>query len=207
MFTGLVETTGKVVAAVGDAPRRLDIRSSLPTADIRLGDSVAVDGCCLTVVHVSHNTLRFEAATETLARTTLGGLQVGSAVHLEQAMQVGDRLGGHIVAGHVDDTGAVVSREMRGSALYLGIAASAAVSRLVAPRGSVTVAGVSLTVTDVVGDTFFVALIPHTLAVTHLGDLQVGERVNLEADLIARYVERLMLAGLTPLNAQDRGRP
>src|SRR5262249_29014993 len=136
--------------------------------------------------------LSFEAATETLARTTLGELRPGDRVNLERALRVGDRLGGHIVAGHVDAVGTVDSVEQRGSALYLGIRAPDEVAPLVAPRGSVTLQGVSLTVTDVQGPVFYVGLIPHTVGVTTLGALRVGARVNLEADLIARYVARLL---------------
>ncbi len=207
MFTGLVETLGRVTAAVGRAPCRLTIQSNLPSEPISIGDSVAIDGCCLTVVHKAFDTLTFEAATETLARTTIGQLAAGSAVHLEQALRVGDRLGGHMVAGHVDGVGTVVRRDMRDQALYLGVRAPADVARLVAPRGSITVAGVSLTVTAIDDAVFEVCLIPHTLEVTHLGKLTVGQSVNLEADLIARYVERLMLVGLTPQGSQDRGQP
>ena len=207
MFTGLVETVGVVTAVTGSAPCRLAIKSSLPTDAIALGDSVAIDGCCLTVVAKTVDTLSFEAATETMARTTVGQLAVGSKVHLEQALRAGDRLGGHMVAGHVDGVGSVVRRDVRDQALYLGVRAPRDVARLVAPRGSITVAGVSLTVTAIDDTVFEVCLIPHTLQVTHLGSQAVGQRVNLEADLIARYVERLMLVGLTPQDAKDRGQP
>jgi riboflavin synthase len=192
MFTGLVETMGTVVAATGSTPRRLTIQSPLPHGEVRLGDSVAVDGCCLTVVAADATGLAFEAATETLARTTLGGLAVGARVNLERALRLGDRLGGHLVAGHVDGVGTVRERAQRGSALYVGIEAPREVGRLTAPRGSITVAGVSLTVTEVRDMTFWVGLIPHTLGATTLGALQVGDRVNLEADLLARYLERLL---------------
>lgn len=207
MFTGLVETLGTVVAATGDSPRRLTIASSIPPDAVQLGDSVAIDGCCLTVVARGATGLTFEAATETLARTTLGQLGVGTQVNLERALRVGDRLGGHLVAGHVDGLGIVMVREQRGSALYLGVEAPADVARLCAPRGSITIAGVSLTVTDVQQRTVFVGLIPHTLAVTTLNALTRGDAVNLEADLIARYVARLMpgSVGLTALDPQDKG--
>jgi riboflavin synthase len=157
-----------------------------------LGDSVAIDGCCLTVVEIEPGHLSFEAASETLARTSLGVLAVGDAVHLERALCFGDRLGGHLVSGHIDAVGHVKHREMRGSALYLTIEAPNEVARLTASRGSITIAGVSLTVTDVVGNAVSVGLIPHTLTHTTLGALAVGDAVNLEADLIARYVERLL---------------
>ena len=192
MFTGLVETVGTVRAAVGTSPRRLTIASAIPPHEVAIGDSVAIDGCCLTAVEVAESGIAFEAATETLSRTTLMGLQPGHRVNLERALRLGDRLGGHLVSGHVDGIGAVRVREYRGSALYLGIEAPDEVARLTAARGSTTIAGVSLTVTDVQDRTFYVALIPHTGQATTLGDLQVGDPVNLEADVIARYVERLM---------------
>ncbi len=198
MFTGLVETVGTVRAASGDSPRRLTIESSLPNAEIKVGESIAIDGCCLTVVEVSDRGLAFEAATETLKRTTLGLLGAGDRVNLERSLAVGDRLGGHIVTGHVDCIGTVRERDQRGSALYLGIAVPPEVARLTAARGSTALGGVSLTVTEVTGATrgefglFFVGLIPHTLRVTTLGERKIGDSVNVEADLLARYIERLL---------------
>ena len=196
MFTGLVEAVGTVVHAAGQAPRCLTLAAPLAAEAVAVGDSVAVDGCCLTVVRVdaAPAALSFEAATETLSRTTLGRLQVGHRVHLERAMRLSDRLGGHLVAGHIDAVGHLRSREMRGSALYLEVAAPPEVMRLTAARGSITLAGVSLTVTATTGGSLWVALIPHTVAVTTLGALAVGDEVNLEADLLARYVERLLRA-------------
>src|SRR5690349_9094281 len=118
MFTGLVETVGRVRQARGDSPRRITIESSIPANEVGIGDSVAIDGCCLTVVQIQDDALSFEAATETLQRTTLGSLQTGARVNLERALRVGDRLGGHLVAGHVDAVGTVSTREKRGSAVY-----------------------------------------------------------------------------------------
>lgn len=212
MFTGLVEAVGTVRQATGDSPRRLTIASALPSAEIAIGDSVAIDGCCLTVVEAAHDALTFEAATETLRRTTLGALRSGDTVNLERALRLGDRLGGHLVSGHVDGLGALRTREHVASALYLGIEAPDDVAPLIASQGSITVAGVSLTVTRVEGRLFEVALIPHTLAVTTLDKLRVGDGVNLEADLIARYVQRLTAYGrggatgsLTPEFLKDKG--
>lgn len=207
MFTGLVETVGRVRAATGHSPRRLTIESSIPTAEVELGASVAIDGCCLTVVEKHSDALSFEAATETLQRTTLGALKAGDRVNLERALRVGDRLGGHLVAGHVDAVGTVAVREKRGSAVYFGITTPWEVLRLTAPRGSITIAGVSLTVTDVTQDACFVGVIPHTMEVTTFGDLQVGAPVNLEADLVARYLERLVTAreGQAPQGAGEGG--
>lgn len=195
MFTGLVEAVGRVRRATGESPRRLTIHSSIPAAEVEIGASIAIDGCCLTVVDKSSEGLSFEAATETLKRTTLGKLRAGDAVNLERAVRLGDRLGGHLVSGHVDGLGLVTSREQIDSALYLGIEAPADIAPLIASQGSITVAGVSLTVTRVDGPTFWIGLIPHTLAVTTLGELEVGARVNIEVDLIARYVQRLTTYG------------
>ena len=193
MFTGLVEAIGTLVAVRGTSPVRLVIQSELPTAEVRLGDSVAINGCCLTVVDKGSDTLEFEAATETLKVTTLGGFRAGRRVHLERALRVGDRLDGHLVAGHVDAIGSLKSREQRGSTLYLGIEAPDAVSRLTVDRGSITLDGVSLTVTEVKNRVISVGLIPHTLTATALGDLSLGASLNLEADMIARYVSKLMI--------------
>jgi riboflavin synthase len=210
MFTGLVETTGVVRGVKGASLRRLTIESSLSNEEVVVGDSIAIDGCCLTVVEVSHRGLEFEAATETLARTTLGQIAVGARVNLERALSAGGRLDGHIVTGHVDCVGIVQLREQRGSALYFGVEVEPEVGRLVAARGSIALAGVSLTVTEVRGGVFHVGLIPHTLAATSLEALRVGDPVNVEADILARYVDRLLEArsgggSLTEEYLKDKG--
>lgn len=192
MFTGLVETVGTVHDAIGASPRRLTIEAELNVTEVAIGDSIAIDGCCLTVVAKQGRGLTFEAATETLKRTTLGELTAGSAVNLEQSLRVGERLGGHLVMGHVDGVGAVRSVEQRDSAWYIAIQAPTALAPFIASQGSITVAGVSLTVTDVRDDVFSVAIIPHTWQVTTLRALQPGSRVNLEVDVVARYVGRLL---------------
>jgi|MDTC01.2.fsa_nt_gb riboflavin synthase len=197
MFTGLVEAVGTLVEVRGSSPKRLLIRSNIPTSEVALGDSVAIDGCCLTVVAKTGETLEFEAATETLALTTLGNFRAGRRVHLERALRVGDRLDGHMVAGHVDGVGILRSREQRASALYLGVEAPESVSRLTVDRGSITLDGVSLTVTEVKDRIIWVGLIPHTLSETTLGELKIGDPLNLEADMIARYVAKLM-TGMEP---------
>ena len=194
MFTGLIETVGTVRAATGDSPRRLTIASELPGAEVKVGDSIAIDGCCLTVVEKGGVELSFEAATETLSRTTLVHLHAGDRVNLERSLAAAGRLDGHMVMGHVDGVGIVRLREQRQSALYLGVTAPTDVLPLVAPRGSIAIAGVSLTVAAVEGELVTVALIPHTLAKTTLEGLKVGARVNLEADILARYVARAMNA-------------
>lgn len=209
MFTGLVETTGTVIAATAapaqqaehaSPPRLLRIQCPWPEmhAKVQIGDSIAVDGCCLTVVAMDGDILDFEAATETLRRTTLGTLGPDDRVHLERALRFGDRLDGHLVTGHIDGIGRIEQRFQDQSALYLGIRAPDAIADLIAAQGSITVQGVSLTVTRVDGPCFFVGLIPHTLAVTTLGQRQVGQALNLEADVLARYVKRLLAGHKVP---------
>ena len=192
MFTGLIETVGIVRAVTDDSPRRLSIASAIPAVEVEIGDSIAIDGCCLTVVENAKDHLCFEAATETLARTTLADLRAGDRVNLERSLLAGGRLDGHLVMGHVDGIGVVQHKEQRQSAVYLGVAAPRQVALLTASRGSTAIAGVSLTVTDVRGEVIEVALIPHTLTHTTLTDLRVGSRVNVEADILARYVARLV---------------
>jgi len=172
--------------------RRLAVETALDVDSIPLGGSVAVDGVCLTVV--ARRRRRFEAdlGPETLALTTLGERRTGDRVHLERPLRAGDPLGGHLVAGHVDGVGRVARARALGDALELRIAAPAAIAGYLAPKGSVAVDGVSLTVNRVQGATFSVTLIPHTLAVTKLGGLRPGDRVNLEADLLAKHVARLL---------------
>jgi riboflavin synthase len=190
MFTGLVEAVGTVTEALGDSPKRITIQS--PYEDVAIGASIAIDGCCLTVVEKGPKGLTFEAATETLERTTIGRLTEGSRVNLERSLKLGDRLDGHLVLGHVDGLGTVRERKQVGSAWYLAIEAPADLAPLIATRGSVTIAGVSLTVVDVQGAVFKVGLIPHTWQVTTLADYAVGAPINLEADVMARYVQRLL---------------
>ena len=185
MFTGLVREVGRVVSFDGS---RLEIESTLAAS---IGDSVAVDGCCLTVVDGDRQTLAFDAVPETLARTTLGRLEPGAAVNLEPALKAGEALGWHYVQGHIDGVGVVrsVEPEVEGSRAWFD--APADVLRYCVEKGSVAVDGVSLTVAAVDGDGFAVALVPHTLAVTTFGSLAPGDAVNLEADVLAKYVERL----------------
>jgi riboflavin synthase len=165
---------------------------ALPLADVKLGDSIAVSGPCLTVTTLQDQVFSVDVSPETLAHTTLGELTVGSAVNLEKAMSLADRLGGHLVSGHVDGVGTVVARETRTDYVYFRLRAPGPLARYIAHKGSICVAGVSLTVNAVAGAEFELLLIPHTLRETTLGELAPGSRVNLEVDLIARYLERLM---------------
>jgi riboflavin synthase len=193
MFTGLVSDMGAVDRI---APRqggvRLTLRPrSLPVGELALGESVACSGCCLTVVERGGGLVSFDAVPETLARTTIGGWKPGSKVNLERALALGERLGGHLVQGHVDAVGEVLARVPEGQGARLTVALPAAIAPLVAEKGSIAVDGVSLTVAAVSRDRFEVALIPETLARTTLGEAVPGTRVNLEADVLARHVARL----------------
>jgi riboflavin synthase len=194
MFSGVVQGIGRLssVASQGDGVRIAVDAASLDLSDVGIGDSIAVAGCCLTVVAVSGTTVSFDVSAETLSCTA--GLDRPGAVNLEKALRLSDRLGGHLVSGHVDGTGAIVRVEAlagdEGSRL-VEIDAPEALARFIAAKGSIAVDGVSLTVNAVRGSRFSVNLIPHTLAVTTLGRLVPAARVNLEVDLVARYVARL----------------
>jgi riboflavin synthase len=194
MFTGLVEDMGAIVSAetrsdavvLGVRPGRIAL------AELVVGESICHDGTCLTVTDVGVAAYHVLAGAETLARTTLGGLAVGKRVNLERALRVGDRLGGHWVTGHIDGTGTLIRRDDLGANLVLGIRAAPALLRYIVEKGSIAAAGVSLTVNSVDGDGFSVAIIPHTRDHTTLGDLALGDRVNLEVDILAKHVEKLV---------------
>ncbi|HEX2587390.1 MAG TPA: riboflavin synthase [Gaiellales bacterium] len=187
MFTGIVVEQGEVV----EPPPRLVLRAPQTASDAALGDSVAIDGCCLTVVAIDGDGLSFDAVPETLRRTTLGRLRPGTLVNLEPALRAGDRMGGHVVQGHVDAVGSLASAEPEGDAVNMTFRAPEEVLRYVIEKGSISVNGVSLTVTAFDDESFSVSVIPHTRAVTNLGRLAPGDEVNLEADLFGKYVERL----------------
>jgi riboflavin synthase len=171
---------------------RLEIRAPLVRDGLAIGDSVSVNGACLTAVALADEGFAVQCAPETLRRTSVGALAAGAAVNLERALRLGDRLGGHMVQGHVDATGSVLGARPEGESVVLEIAAPPEVLRYVVEKGSIAVDGVSLTVAARLPDRFTVALIPHTLAATTLGPQAVGRRVNLEADVVAKYVEALV---------------
>ncbi|MFN8222264.1 MAG: riboflavin synthase [Gaiellales bacterium] len=193
MFTGIVREKGRV-AALGGGAAGLELTIAAPDTarTIEVGGSVAIDGVCLTAETVAPPQLTFRAVPETLTRTTLGSLAVGDAVNLEPALRAGEPLGGHIVQGHVDGVGTVRTVADEGDGARLTLAAPAELVRYCVEKGSITVDGVSLTVAAVEPGGFAVALIPHTLAATTLGEVAPGDRVNLEVDVLAKYVERLV---------------
>lgn len=193
MFTGIVEERGTIasVEPLTNA-ERIAIRGSVVLADVRPGDSIAVNGVCLTVVDIGPDTFTADVMQETLKRSSLGGAGVGSEVNLERAARLDSRLGGHLVQGHVDGTGEVLVIEPDPHWTLMRISLPAGLGRYVVEKGSITVDGVSLTVVGVDDDGFSVSLIPTTLAETTLGSRRVGDMVNLEVDAIAKYVERLM---------------
>jgi riboflavin synthase len=196
MFTGLIEALGTIRLVEADVVgRRLVIAAPSLASELALGESVALNGTCLTVVERGPDTCHFQAGPETLGRTNLGELVPGDRVNLERALRVGDRLGGHLVQGHVDGLARVVQRIRQGEWELVWFHCTADLTAQMVPKGSVAVDGVSLTLVDVAADRFSVALIPHTLANTTLGFKQAGTTVNLETDLLAKYVWKCLRGG------------
>ncbi len=195
MFTGIVEETGRVAAfARGAEAWLLEVAGCVVVADVAIGDSVAVNGCCLTVTRREDGRLWFDVLEETRRLTNFSALAPGATVNLERALAAGGRLGGHFVSGHIDGTGVIEMFEPRGKDHYLRVSGPAGGGRLLVTKGSVAVNGVSLTVAEVAGDSFAVWLIPHTLAATNLGARRTGDLVNLEFDLLAKHVEKLLVS-------------
>jgi riboflavin synthase len=191
MFTGLVEGLVTVVALQSAPPgKRLLVRFPPGRTAARIGDSIAINGCCLTVVDLAGDVATFEVGPETLSRTNLGRLAAGSRVNIERSLRVGDPLGGHLVTGHIDGMGSLDERVDEGNWSVFWFRVPGTLTRQMASKGSIAVDGVSLTLVDVEADRFSVALIPHTLQITTLGMLVPGDPVNLETDLLAKYVER-----------------
>ncbi len=195
MFTGIIEAQGSIASM---SPRSGDMRlqidaGKLDLGDVFLGDSIAVNGVCLTVVELDNSSFSADVSNETLLLTSLGGLKAGSPVNLEKALTLADRLGGHLVSGHVDGVGTLISRSDDGRSVRFVIEAPALLARYIAHKGSICVDGTSLTVNAVDGARFELNIVPHTLEETIMGNYQAGAEVNLEVDLIARYLERLLL--------------
>ncbi len=196
MFTGIVREVGRVVALEGGVDEGavliVDAAATAPT--VATGDSVAIDGCCLTVEDATGSRLRFHAVPETLRRTSLAHLEVADGVNVEPALRAGEPFGGHIVQGHVDGIGRIRSVEAEGDGLRVVVEAPPQILRYCVEKGSIAVEGVSLTIAELHDDAFGVALVPHTLSATTLGSLKAGRDVNLEVDVIAKYVERLLVS-------------
>lgn len=192
MFTGIITDLGRVRAIAFGPTTRLEIATAYDTATVALGASVACNGCCLSVVEKGPGWLAFEASRETLDKTNLGDWQVGHPVNLERALKLGDELGGHLVSGHVDGVGRILEITPDGGSLRITVEAPTELARMIAPKGSIVLDGISLTVNEVAGNRFGVNIIPITQTATNLGQAKAGDRVNLEIDLIARYVARLL---------------
>jgi riboflavin synthase len=191
MFTGIITDVGRVRAVRStDRDRRFEVETGFDLSTVDIGASISHAGCCLTVVEKGDHWFAVEVSGETLSKTTLDGWQAGTPVNLERAAKVGDELGGHIVSGHVDGVGEVVSVTSEGGSYRVQIRVPRPLHRYIAPKGSITVEGVSLTVNEVEDDVFGVNLIPHTWEVTTLGALKPGAKVNLEIDMLARYLAR-----------------
>jgi riboflavin synthase len=201
VFTGLVEDVGRIEGLErrsADAVELIIAPVAIVATELALGDSVAVEGVCLTVTAREAGRFRMLAGPETLARTTLGALRIGSPVNLERALRASDRLGGHIMAGHVDGVGEVAEKRPQGPALFMSFRAPAGILRYVVEKGSIAVDGISLTVNQVDEYSFAVGLIPHTLDKTTLRHKHVGAKVNLEVDIVGKYVEKFVKLGVRP---------
>ena len=193
MFSGIVESLGRVSAILSEPPGcRLFIEDAAIAPTVHVADSVAVNGCCLTVVEKKDNTFAFQAGPETLARTNLGKLVEGSFVNLERSLALGDRLGGHFVSGHIDGQAELAKIDNHGDWQDYYFSVSQELARQMASKGSIAVDGVSLTLVRCDRDMFSVALIPYTLKVTTLGQCKIGDKVNIETDILAKYVQRLV---------------
>lgn len=196
MFTGLIEDVGSIVGVTPQGNgARLRIRTAIPLAEVHKGDSIAVDGACLTAESWEGDTFEVVAGRETLERTSLRGVTPGRKVHLERAMKLGDRLDGHLVQGHVDGVGTVIRSYEARESWVIWVELPTELTRFVAEKGSICLDGVSLTVNEVSGATARVNIVPHTAAVTLLGARRTGDRMNVEVDVIAKYVERLLGPG------------
>ncbi|MEZ6092682.1 MAG: riboflavin synthase [Pirellulaceae bacterium] len=195
MFTGLIEEMGTIASLErDDVAARIEIDTSIVVEGVTMGASIAVNGCCLTVVSIDGGRLGFDAGSETLSRTNLGNLTPGDAVNLERSIKVGDRMGGHFVTGHVDGLGTIQEIRTEGDWSHYRFVVDERLSRQMASKGSVAVDGISLTLVEVTPTSFSVALVPHTLSVTTLGSKKVGNLVNLETDVLAKYVEAQIAA-------------
>jgi len=192
VFTGLIECTGTLVAVRSSGNSAvIELSAPLPESEISVGDSIAVNGACLTVTTFNGGRFFFDASPETISRTSFGSMKSGALLNLERALKMGDRLDGHIVTGHVDATGSLKSRRQSGNSTLLAFSLHPDHCRLLVDKGSVAVDGISLTVAEVAEDSFSVVIIPHTLSKTTLATLSIGSSVNIETDIIGKYIARL----------------
>lgn len=193
MFTGIVEETGEVVSFSEEKEAyRLIVRARDVLDGLKIGDSVACNGCCLTVVEIGADTLRFDLLGQTVRLTSFADLAPGSLINLERSLAANGRLGGHFVQGHIDETGTITVLEERGKDIYIRVKIPAGTGKYLAPKGSIAIDGISLTVAELHEDGFAVWIIPHTIEVTNLRQKKAGDRVNLEFDMLAKYLERLL---------------
>lgn len=206
MFTGIIEGLGTIrgIQPSGEGGR-LTVDADFVLAGTRLGDSIAVNGACLTAVALSGRSFTVDVSPETMARTTFGRIRAGDRVNLERALRLSDRLDGHLVSGHIDGMGALADRKVRSNAILLTFRAPRALTRYMIPKGSVAVDGVSLTLNTVTEDGFEVSIIPHTAGLTTVGMKAVGDPVNIETDMIGKYVERFVVPGRTDKPDQPDG--
>lgn len=206
MFTGIIEELGTVQAIVkGADSAKIRLHAPLVVSDVKLGDSIAVNGICLTVVAFDSATFTAEVMAETLDKTSLGDVRPGEKVNLERALRLSDRLGGHLVSGHVDGVGTIIRQSKHDIAIVTEITYPSPLGKYMVPKGSVAIDGISLTIVEVNPRTFTVSLIPHTRGLTTLGFKKVGDKVNLEVDIIAKYLEKLTLQGKEAENSQPGG--
>jgi len=195
MFTGIIEGLGRVAAIRSSGQgKRLTVEADFDLAGIKVGDSIAVSGACLTAVQIAARRFEVDVSPETLARTTLGAARVGERVNLERSLRLSDRIDGHLVSGHIDDTGVIDGREAAGNAVIVAVAVPAELTRYMILKGSVAVDGISLTINSLEPDRFTVSIIPHTAGLTTIGFKREGERVNIETDMIGKYVEKFISA-------------
>jgi len=193
MFTGLIEDFGTIKKLTRtNSEARLTVETALPTAELEIGDSVAVNGACLTIIEKDRSSFTVDMSPETFDRTTFCDMTINRCVNLERALRVGDRLGGHVVTGHIDTVGTVKSVGQQKNAVVIEVELPSDYSRYLVPKGSVAIDGISLTVNTAESDIFSVSIIPHTLKATTLVDVKVGDRINIETDILGKYVERLL---------------
>jgi len=196
MFTGIIQDTGTVRSLIRKGEdARLEVATALPLDDVKIGDSIAVSGACLTVTALGAGSFTFDVSAESLSKTTLGRLRAGDRVNLEKALRMSDFLGGHFVLGHVDGVGRIAERTPRAGSIVFGIVMEPGLSKYVVPKGSVAVDGISLTVNACEGDRFYVNIIPLTAQKTTLPEKRAGDAVNLETDILGKYVEKLLRTG------------